>query len=144
MVHPDRTFLKRMFELLKGSIKRIILICLSCSNTAGLLWWVTFSYGIMKWFSYVYASESYCTVTSILMYLGFYGCGCCGSQSGSSFHSHKILCSNQLPQRSYYPLYLHTCMVWGTLQRGQCILVHSDNQVVVHVAVVKSDHSKDH
>ena len=138
VVRPGRTFLSRMFVLLKGLPKKQQLIRLNVAFRSDLLWWHLFLVrwnGISMLQAPPHAEEQIFSDAA-----GSYGCGVWWRThwfqlkwpDNNNLHSIAI--------KELVPIVI-ACILWGKQWSGKAIQVHCDNQAVVEM--VNSGHSKD-
>ena len=145
VVRPGRTFLRRMFELLKGSRRCRPLIRLNAAFRSDLAWWHTF----LKHWNGVSILESYWVgPPDHHLFTDAAGTMGCGAWSGSHWFQYHwfqylwppIFAGRSIAVKELLPIVL-ACIVWGHVWRHQSVLAHCDNQSVVEV--VNSGYSKD-
>ena len=140
VVQPGRTFLRRMFELLKGAHKKHRFVCLNTAFRSDLLWWFTF---LESWNGVAMLEAPMAYTVNQHVYTdasGVYGCGAWWQSRWFQFQWPQNFIQHSIATKELLPIVL-ACVVWGPLWRGQGILVHSDNEAVV--AVINSGYSKD-
>lgn len=140
VVQPGRTFLRRMFELLKGTNKKHRFVRLNTSFRSDLLWWLTF---LESWNGVAMLEVPSTHSVSQHAYSdasGVYGCGAWWQSRWFQFQWPQNFAQQPIATKELLPIVL-ACLLWGKLWRNQCILVHSDNEAVV--AVINSGYSKD-
>ena len=141
VVRPGRTFLRRMFELLKGTApKHQHFIRLNKEFRSDLTWWQVF---LEAWNGVSMLTEQTHDPPDVDLYTDAAGACGCGAWAGrhwfqyfwpQEFGSHSIAVKELLP-------IVMACMVWGRSWRQKAVLAHCDNQAVVEV--VNSGYSRD-
>lgn len=139
VVRPGRSFLRRMFELLKGVSRKQHFIRLNKSFHSDLRWWQLFlsswngvaMIGSQEWSPafHLYSDAS-----------GSFGCGAWWDQSWLQIKWPRDLQDWAIAAKELFPIVV-AAMVWGKRWAGQSIMVHCDNQAVVEV--VNSGYCKD-
>ena len=140
VVRPGRTFLRRMFELLKGTSRRQCFIRLNTAFRSDLSWWCMF---LESWNGISMLEDATNRSPDCHLYSDASGSLGCGAWSGSSWF--QYLWPNEFSTRSIavkelLPIVM-ACIVWGKAWRQKKVLAHCDNQAVVEV--VNSGYSKD-
>lgn len=139
VVRPGRSFLRRMFELLKGTTKKQHFIRLNRSFRSDLAWWQLFleswngvaMMGPHDWHPQVHLFSDAS---------GSFGCGAWWDQSWLQVAWSDSTQGWSTAQKELLPIVL-AAMLWGKVWRGKAVLAHCDNQAVVEV--VSSGYSKD-
>ena len=140
VVRLGRTFLRCMFELLKGTSRRHCFIRLNTAFRSDLSWWCTF---LESWNGISMLEDATNRSPDCHLFSDASGSLGCGAWSGSSwFH---YLWPNEFSTRSIavkelLPIVM-ACIVWGKAWRRKKVLAHCDNQAVVEVD--NSGYSKD-
>ena len=139
VVRPGRSFLRRMFELLKGVLRKQHFIRLNKSFHSDLRWWQLFldswngvaMIGSREWSPafHLYSDAS-----------GSFGCGAWWDQSWLQLAWPQDLQDWGIAVKELFPIVV-AAMVWGKRWAGHSIQVYCDNQTVV--GVVNSGYCKD-
>lgn len=140
VVRPGRTFLRRMFELLKGVAKKQHFIRLNAGFRSDLKWWQLFLEG---WNGISMLENMARRAPDQHLFSDASGSFGCGAWWGAlwfqfewpaSYKHHAIAVKELLP-------IVMACVVWGKNWRRQVVLAHCDNQAVVEV--INSGRCKD-
>ena len=140
MVRPGRTFLCRMFELLKGSRGCHPLIRLNSAFRSDLAWWHTF---LERWNDISMLESTWVGSPNHHLFTDASGAMGCGAWSGIHWFQYllpSVFVGHSIAVKELLPIVL-ACIVWGHMWRHQSILAHCDNQSVVDV--INSGYSKD-
>ena len=140
VVRPGRTFLRRMFELLKGTSKKQHFIRLNASFRSDLMWWNLFletwnGISMLEDPAWKSAPFHLCTDAS-----GSLGCGAWSGQSWFQYSWPECFKQQSIAVKELLPIVM-ACMVWGKTWCKSAVLVHCDNQAVVEV--VNAGYCKD-
>ena len=119
VVHPGKSFLRRIFELLKGTHQGHHHIRVNRALRSDLAWWDLF---LDAW-----------NGVSLLRPARL-------SVADQEFYTDASYLGTAIAPKELVPIVM-ACVVWGQAWRGQVVHVHSDNEAVV--AVLNSGYSKD-
>ena len=141
VVRPGRTFLRRMFDLLKGAApRRQPFVRLNAAFRSDLAWWRVF---LATWNGVSLLADRGPSPPDVDLYTDAAGAHGCGAWAGTEwfqytwppeFQAHSIAVKELLP-------IVMACVVWGKNWARRSVLAHCDNQSVVQV--VNSGYSKD-
>ena len=140
VVRPGRTFLRRVFELLKGCKKRQTFVRLNAAIRSDLMWWHLF---LDSWNGVGMMDNPADDPTGIHLHTdasGHFGCGAwCGSQWfqlpwSSSTGGWSIAAKELVPV-------VLAGVLWGKGWQGRSVVAFCDNAAVVEV--VNAGYSKD-
>ena len=141
VIRPGRTFLRRMFELLRGARRGQRFLRLNAAFRSDLQWWHLF---MAQWNGVTMMGKQHQALTGPQLYSDASGTFGCGAWWGEQWF--------QLPwpqgdngYTSIAPKELLPIVIagflWGASWRGQLVTAHCDNMAVVEV--VNSGYSKD-
>ena len=142
VVRPGRSFLRRVFELLRGTQQDHHHIRINLSFRSDLAWWNLFleswnGVSLLRPARLANPNHEFFADAS-----GGFGCG-------AIWDSHWLQYETEWPPsfktvaiapKELVPIVM-SCVVWGRAWKGQSVHVHSDNEAVV--SVVNSGYSKD-
>ena len=140
VVRPGRTFLHRMFALLKGTRHHQPLIRLNAAFRSDLTWWHTF---LEHWNGVAMLAAAQGRPPDYHLFTDASGTLGCGVWSGHLWFQYLwpvVFAERSIAVKELLPIVL-ACILWGASWRQQSVLAHCDNQSVV--AVVNSGYSKD-
>ena len=139
VVRPGRSFLRRMFELLRGTAKKQHFIRLNRSFHSDLRWWHLF---LESWngVAMMGSQEWQPKIHLFSDASGSFGCGAWWDQSWFQVAWTSDVQEWSIAQKELLPVVL-AAMLWGKFWRGKAVLVHCDNQAVVEV--VNSGYCRD-
>ena len=140
VVQPGRTFLHRMFALLKGSGRHQPLIRLNAAFRSDPTWWHTF---LEHWNGVAMLAAAQGGPPDHHLFTDASGTLGCGAWSGHLWFQYlwpEAFAERSITVKELLPIVL-ACIVWGTGWRQQSVLAHCDNQSVVDV--VNSGYSRD-
>ena len=141
VVHPGRSFLRRMFELLGVAAKKHHHIRLNAAFRSDLLWWHTF---LVSWNRTSYLQELCPRPPDIHVYTNASGLTGCGAVWDRNWFQVKWAGSKMahlpITQKEVLPV-IQAFPTWGTEWQHLRVLIHCDNQAAV--AVLNSGYSKD-
>ena len=140
VVRSGRTFLRRMFELLKGTSKKQHFIRLNTSFRSDLMWWNLF---LESWNGISMLEDPAWKSVPFHLYTdasGSFGCGAWSEQSWFQYSWPSGLKQQSIAAKELLPIVM-ACMVWGKTWSKNAVLVHCDNQAVVEV--VNAGYCKD-
>ena len=132
VVRPGRTFLRRMFELLKGTPKRRQFIRLNASFRSDLMWWHVF---LEEWNGVSMLTDPALRETDHHLYSDASGSFGCGAWWGPSWFQYRWPVGwehRSIAVKELLPIVM-ACTIWGRSWSQQSVLVHCDNQAVVDV-----------
>ena len=131
VVRPGRTFLRRMFDLLKGVPRRQRFIRLNTAFRSDLAWWGTFMEG---WNGISMVPNPDAPPDALLFSdaSGGFGCGAWSDQAWFQYLWPDCFASKSIAAKELLPIVM-ACFVWGTAWRQRHVLAHCDNQAVVEV-----------
>ena len=140
VVRSGQTFLRRMFELLKGTSKKQHFIRLNTSFRSDLMWWNLFleswnGISMLEDPAWKSAPFHLCTDAS-----GSFGCGAWSGHSWFQYSWPECFKQQSIAVKELLPIVM-ACMVWGKTWCKNAVLVHCDNQAVVEV--VNAGYCKD-
>ena len=138
VVRPGRTFLRRMFELLKGVKKKDHFIRLNAAFRSDLRWWQRF---LEEWNGVSMIAMS--GGTELHLYSdasGSFGCGAWQNNRWFQFAWPADYAGQSIATKELVPIVM-ACVLWGEAWRNQQIVAHCDNQAVVEV--VNAGYCKD-
>ena len=139
VVRPGRTFLRRMFELLKGVNRKQRFIRLNTAFRSDLTWWHLF----METWNGVAMMEPALGKCSHHLYTdasGTFGCGAWWEKQWFQFPWPQEMRGQSIAQKELLPI-LMACVIWGNRWAKGSVVAHCDNQAVV--AVVNSGSCRD-
>ena len=139
VVRPGRSFLRRMFELLRGTAKKQHFIRLNRSFHSDLRWWHLF---LESWngVAMMGSQEWQPKIHLFSDASGSFGCGAWWDQSWFQVAWTSDVQEWSITQKELLPIVL-AAMLWGKFWRGKAVLVLRDNQAVVEV--VNSGYCRD-
>ena len=140
VIRPGRTFLRRMFDLLKRTRRHQPLLRLNAAFRSDLAWWHVF---LEHWNGVSMILPSCGGPPDRHLFTDVAGAVGCGAWSGSHWFQYlwpDVFAERSIVAKELLPIVL-ACIVWGTNWRHQRVLAHCDNQSVVDV--VNSGYSKD-
>ena len=140
VVRPGRVFLRRVFDLLKGTPKKRQFIRLNSSFQSDLQWWHCF---LDCWNGVAMMSDASAHPIDIHLFTdasGSFGCGACWGSKWLQYPWPSEAIGLSIAVKELVPI-LMAGMLWGDTWRNKRVLVHCDNQAVVEV--VNSGSSKD-
>ena len=139
VVRPGRSFLRRMFELLRGTAKKQHFIRLNRSFHSDLRWWHLF---LESWngVAMMGSPEWQPKIHLFSDASGSFGCGAWWDQSWFQVAWTSDVQEWSIAQKELLPIVL-AAMLWGKFWRGKAVLVHCDNQAVVEM--VNSGYCRD-
>ena len=132
VVRPGRTFLRRMFELLKGSSRRQRYIRLNSAFRSDLAWWHAF---LETWNGVSMLVDAADAPPDTHLYTDASGGIGCGAWSGRFWFQYlwsERFAARSIAVKELVPIVM-ACLAWGTAWRRQKVLAHCDNQAVVEV-----------
>ena len=140
VVRPGRSFLRRVFELMKGVHHDHHHIRLNTVVRSDLAWWDLF---LDSWNGISMLRPARLSVPDYEIYTdasGGFGCGAIWTHHWLQFKWPQPYAAVAIASTEMAPIVM-ACIVWGRAWRGQVVHVHSDNEAVV--AVINSRNSKD-
>ena len=132
VVRPGRTFLRRMFELLKGTTKKQHFIRLNKSFHSDLMWWHRF---LESWNGISMMGDQAEAAADHHLYSdasGSFGCGAWCGRSWWQYPWQTGLEQWSIARKELLPIVI-ACIVWGRSWKGEVVVAHCDNQAVVEV-----------
>ena len=140
VVRPGRSFLRRIFELLKGTHCDHHHIRINVAFRSDLAWWHLFldswnGVSLMRPARLSNPNHEFFADAS-----GSFGCGAIWNQCWLQFEWPQSFRSAAIAPKELVPIVM-ACVVWGRVWKGQVVQVHSDNEAVV--SVLNSGYSKD-
>ena len=132
VVRPGRTFLRRMFELLRGTPKRQCFIRLNATFRSDLAWWLMF---LESWNGVSMLADVDNAPPDAHLYTDASGGIGCGAWSGRHWFQYfwpDEFAARSIAVKELVPIVM-ACIVWGKIWRQQNVLAHCDNQAVVEV-----------
>ena len=132
VVRPGRTFLRRMFDLLKGIPQKQQFVRLNTSFRSDLMWWHTFLEswnGVSMMRDGLQASPDHHVTTDAS---GSFGCGAWWGHWWLQYKWPEGLESWSIAIKELVPIIM-ACAMWGWEWQGSTVLVHCDNKAVVSV-----------
>ena len=140
VVRPGRSFLRRVFEQLKGTHHNHHHIRLNRAIRSDLIWWDLFldswnGVSLLRPARLMHPDHNIYTDTS-----GSVGCGAVWAQQWFQFEWPQEYAIVPKAPKEFLPIMM-ACVVWGHAWQGRVVHVHTDNEAVV--AVVNSGYSKD-
>ena len=140
VVRPGRTFLRRVFELLRGVHRSHHHIRLNSGMRSDLAWWDLFldtwnGVSLLRPSRLASPDHEFYTDAS-----GSYGCGAIWGCRWIQLEWPQSYENTPIAPKEMVPIVM-ACILWGQAWQGQVIQVHSDNEAVV--AVVNSGYSRD-
>lgn len=132
VVRPGRTFLRRMFELLRGVAKKRHFVRLNAAFRSDLRWWQLFleNWNGVSMLENLSAREPDQHVFSDAA--GSFGCGAIWGVSWFQFQWPEAYGHHSIAVKELLPIVM-ACAVWGKQWRKQAVLAHCDNKAVVDV-----------
>ena len=141
VVRPGRTFLRRMFDLLKGSATRHHpFVRLNAAFRSDLAWWQAF---LTTWNGVSMLTEPDHIPPDVDLYTDAAGAQGCGAWAGVSWFQYfwpQDYGAHSIAVKELLPLVM-ACVVWGKMWGRKSVLAHCDNQAVVEV--VNAGYSRD-
>ena len=140
VVKPGRSFLRRMFELLRGIGKAHHQVRLNHSFRSDLVWWDAF---LESWNGVSFLQPAECGTPDQHLFTdaaGSFGCGGLWNGHWFQYRWSDAFRMERIPQQELLPIVI-ACMLWGRQWHGQHIRCHCDNVAVVQV--VNSGYSTD-
>ena len=140
VVRPGRTFLRRVFELLRGIGKRQQFVRLNASFKSDLWWWHCF---LDSWNGVAMMENCPSTDQEIHLYTdasGSFGCGAWWGVERMQLQWPTGTAEWSIVHKELLPIVL-ACMIWGKRWTKHRIMVHCDNAAVVEV--VAAGYSKE-
>ena len=140
VVRPGRVFLRRVFNLLKGTPARRQVIRLNASFRSDIQWWHCF---LDRWNGVAMMSDASARPVDIHLFTdasGSFGCGAWWGTAWLQYPWADEAANLSIAVKELLPIVM-ACMLWGNTWRNKQVLVHCDNQAVVEV--VNSGASKD-
>ena len=140
VVRPGRSFLRRVFQLLKGTHHAHHHIWINWALRSDLAWWDLF---LESWNGVSMLRPVRLLVADHHLYSdasGGFGCVAIWSSLWLQFTSPQSYYGVAIAPKELIPIVM-ACLVWGRSWQGQVVHAHCDNEVVV--AVLNSGYSKD-
>lgn len=140
VVRPGRTFLRRMFELLKGGARKQPWIRLNSSFRSDLLWWHLF---LESWNGVAMLENIPTQSVDIHLYTdasGSFGCGAYWGNHWFQLQWPEGLEEWSIARKELLPIVIAS-MVWGQQWQRHRVRVHCDNEAVVEV--MRAGYSKE-
>ena len=140
VVRPGRSFLRQIFELLKGTHQDHHHISVNRALRSDLAWWDLF---LEAWNGVSLLRPARLSVADQEFYAdasGVFGCGAIWGDQWLQFKWPQSYLGSAIAPKELVPIVM-ACVVWGQAWRGQVVHVHSDNEAVV--AVLNSGYCKD-
>ena len=140
VVRPGRTFLRRMFELLKGGANKRPWVRLNASFRSDLLWWHLF---LESWNGVAMLENVPTQGREVDLYTdasGSFGCGAYWGSHWLQLRWPEGLEEWSIARKELIPI-VAASMVWGQRWRQQRVRVHCDNEAVVEV--IKAGYSRE-
>lgn len=140
VVRPGRSFMRRLFELLKGARRNQRWVRLNVAARSDLMWWHTF---MTRWNGAAMMSDPSRWEVGPRLYSdasGRFGCGAWWSTQWFQLPWPQGNKLSSIAEQELLPIVL-ACFVWGSRWRGMCVTCYCDNMAVVEV--VNSGYSKD-
>ena len=140
VVRPGRTFLRRVFELLRGVGKRQQFVRLNASFKSDLWWWHCY---LDSWNGVAMMENCPSIDQEIHLYTDASGSCGCGAWWGVEWMQLQWPAGTEewsIAYKELLPIVL-ACMVWGHRWTKHRIVVHCDNEAVVEV--VAAGYSKE-
>jgi len=140
VVQPGRSFLRRVFQLLKGTQHAHHHIRLNRSFRSDLAWWDLF---LESWNGVSLLRPAKLAVPHHHLYSdasGGFGCGALWGTQWFQFKWPQSYAEVTIAPKELVPIVM-ACMIWGSCWQGKVVHVHSDNEAVV--SVLNSGYSKD-
>ena len=138
VVNPGRTFLRRVFELLRGTHKSYHHIHLNNGMRSDLAWWDLF---LDSWngMSMLRSQRMATPDHEVFSHAsGSYGCGAVWAGQWLQVEWPSCFRETPIAPKELVPIVM-ACILWGRHWQGKVVHVHSDNEAVV--AVVNSGYS---
>ena len=132
VVRPGRTFLRRMFELLKGTSRKQHFIRLNHSFRSDLRWWQLF---LESWNGISMLDDPSWKSASFHLYSdasGSFGCGAWCEHRWFQYRWPVTFQHQSIAVKELLPIVM-ACMIWGKTWSKKAVAVHCDNQAVVEV-----------
>ena len=131
VVHPGRTFLRRMFDLLKGIPRKQQFVRLNVSFRSDLMWWHSFleSWNGVSMMRSQGAEPDHHLISDAS---GRFGCGAFWDCQWLQYQWPDGLESWSIAVKELVPIVM-ACALWGRKWQGSSILIHCDNEAVVSV-----------
>ena len=140
VVKPGRTFLRRLLELLAGTRKDHHHIPLRGAAKSDIAWWDLF---LETWNGVSIIPPSGMELVTHHCWTdaaGGTGCGAVWDRQWFQYLWDQTPQGETIATLELLPIAL-ACMIWGRQWKGSLVVLHCDNQAVVHV--VSSGYSKD-
>lgn len=140
VIRPGRTFLRRMFELLKGCGKKQQFVRLNASFCSDFMWWHMF---LEAWNGIGMLHNPAESTPDVHLYSdvsGSFGCGAWFGRQWLQLPWPHAVSKWSIAAKELVPIILAR-VLWGIEWHNKLILVHCDNQAVVEV--VNRGYSKD-
>ena len=140
VVRPGRTFLRRVFELLKGCVRRQQFVRLNAAFRSDVMWWHVF---LDTWNGIGMMDNPANGPVSVHLYTDASGHFGCGAWCGAWWFQLPWLSTMgkwSIAAKELVPVVLAS-MVWGRSWQGSLVVTHCDNVAVVEV--INAGYSKD-
>ena len=140
VVRPGRTFLRRMFKLLKGTRRHQQFIRLNAAFRSDLTWWHSF---LEHWNGMSMLDGSLNKPPNHHLFTdasGWLGCGAWAGRYWFQYFWPEEIADRSIAVKELLPIVL-ACIVWVDTWSHQSVLAHCDKQSVV--AVVNTGYSRD-
>ena len=140
VIRPGRTFMRRMFELLRGARRGQRFVRLNTPIKSDLQWWHLF---MAHWNGVAMMTNLSQGASGPHLYSDASGTFGCGAWWGDKWFQLPWPQENgysSIAQKELLPIVL-ACILWGAAWRGALVTAHCDNMAVVEV--VNSGYSKD-
>ena len=140
VVKPGRTFMRRMFELMKGTRRGQRFVRLNVAFRSDLAWWHLF---MARWNGRaILASPEQAGPRHHLFSdaSGVFGCGAMWGVQWFQLPWPQESDYTSIAQKELIPVVI-ACILWGRAWSGQVVVAHCDNTAAVEV--INSGYSKD-
>ena len=140
VVHPGRSFIRRVFERLRGTHAGHHFIRINRAMRSDLAWWATFleewnGVAIFRPQGQLGPHHEFYSDAS-----GSFGCGAIWGDRWLQLKWPPSFATVAIAPKELIPVVM-VCAIWGRAWKGQVIQVHCDNQAVV--SVLNSGYSRD-
>ncbi len=140
VVRPGRSFLRRVFQLLRGTHSSHHHIRINRAFRSDLAWWHMF---LASWNGVSLLRPERLRVANTHFYSdasGGFGCGAVWAQQWLQFRWPPSYSDVSITPKEFIPIVM-ACMVWGRSWQGKVVHVHCDNAAAV--AVLNAGYSRD-
>ena len=131
VVRPGRTFLRRVFDLLKGTPKKRQFVRLNAAFRSDIWWWHRFleSWNGVSMLPGAEAREEFDLFSDAS---GSFGCGAWWDSDWLQYAWPTSMAGKSIALKELVPIVM-ACLIWGSRWRGRALVFHCDNQAVVEV-----------